>query len=101
MSETRNSILEFSILPVGGADSLSEPVARCTRIVRDSGLNNQLHSMGTILEGDLDQSLGVVKKCLNEVLKDSPRASVSIRIDARADGETGIDQRVMSVEEKV
>lgn len=99
--EKRNSILEFSVLPVGHGDHLSGAVARCTRIVRESGLNNQLHAMGTILEGDLDQSLEVVKKCLGEVLKEAPRATVSIRIDARADGKTDMDERVKSVEEKL
>lgn len=101
MVEKRSTVLEFSVLPVGGSARLSEPVARCTRIVRESGLNNELHSMGTTLEGALDQSLEVVKQCLNEVLKDSPRASVSIRIDARADGKTGMKDRVQSVEGKV
>lgn len=99
--DQKNALLEFSVLPVGGGEHLSETVARCTRIVRDSNLKNELHAMGTLLEGDLDESLDVVKRCLNEVIKDAPRATASIRIDLRADGKTDIGQRVAAVEAKL
>jgi len=80
---------------------VSDQIARCTRLVRDSGIRNELHAMGTILEGDLDKSLELIRSCVTETLKDAPRVSVSVRIDARADGQTDIDQRVRSVEDKL
>lgn len=96
-----NALIEFSVTPVGGGEHLSEHIARCTRLVRESGIRNELHAMGTILEGDLDKSLELIRSCIAETLKDAPRASVSIRIDARADGRTDIDERVRSVEDKL
>jgi len=96
----RNAIVEFSITPVGTAEHLSETIARCTRIVRESVLDNELHAMGTILEGDLDECLNVIRQCMEEALADAPRVSTSIRIDA-GDGRSGITQRVRSVEDKL
>lgn len=57
--------------------------------------------MGTILEGDLDKSLEVIKGCLREVLKEVPRASTTIKIDARSDGSARMERYVKSVEDKL
>lgn len=96
-----DALIEFSITPVGGDEHLSGKIARCTRLVRESGIKNELHAMGTILEGDLDKSLELIKSCIAETLSDTPRVSASVRIDARARGQTDIEGRVRSVEEKL
>lgn len=98
--ENRNAVVEFSITPVGTDAHISQAVAACTRIVRDSGLDNELHAMGTIVEGDLDQCLRVIHRCMDAVLADSPRASTSIRIDS-GEIRSGIADRVRSVEDKL
>ncbi|MEX2500352.1 MAG: MTH1187 family thiamine-binding protein [Wenzhouxiangellaceae bacterium] len=98
--ENRNAIVEFSITPVGTGEHLSEAVAKCTRIVRESGLDNELHAMGTIVEGDLDECLRVIRQCIDAVLAEAPRASTSVRIDC-GDGRSGITSRVQSVEDKL
>lgn len=96
----RNAIVEFSITPIGTDAHISEAVAACTRIVRDSGVDNELHAMGTIIEGDLDECLDVIRRCVDAVLVEAPRASTSIRIDC-GDGRSGIADRVQSVEDKL
>ncbi len=99
--EEENTLIEFSITPVGSGEHVSDHVARCTRLVRESGIKSELHAMGTILEGDLEKGLDVIKECLKEVLKDSPRATTTIRIDARSVGESSMEKSVKSVEEKL
>lgn len=98
--EKRNAVVEFSITPVGTGAHISAAVAKCTRIVRESGLDNELHAMGTIVEGDLDECLRVIRKCMDTVLAEAPRASTSVRIDC-GDGRSGIASRVQSVEDKL
>jgi len=98
--ENRNAIVEFSITPVGTDEHLSETIAKCTGIVRESGLDNELHAMGTIVEGDLDECLRVIRQCIDAVLADAPRASTSVRIDC-GKGRSGITSRVQSVEDKL
>ena len=51
-------ILEFSVSPLGAGESVSAYVARSLEIVEQSGLDYQLHAMGTLVEGELDQVLG-------------------------------------------
>lgn len=96
----RNAVVEFSITPVGTGEHLSEAVARCTAIVRESGLDNELHAMGTIVEGDLDECLLVIRRCMEQALSDAPRVSTSVRIDC-GEGRSGLAERVRSVEDKV
>jgi uncharacterized protein (TIGR00106 family) len=96
MSE--DTLIEFSVVPLGVAGSLGPHVARVTRVVQRSGLPNELHSMGTLVEGDLDRCLEVVKASIRELLKDSPRVSASVKLDVRP-GHTGrLRGKVASVE---
>jgi uncharacterized protein YqgV (UPF0045/DUF77 family) len=44
--------------------------------------------MGTVLEGEIDQVLGVVRRCYDAMAADCDRIGVSIKIDARK-GQTG------------
>jgi uncharacterized protein (TIGR00106 family) len=96
----RTAIVEFSITPVGTGPHLSEVIARITEIVRDSGLDNELHAMGTLLEGDLDDCLAVIRKCVDAALEEAPRASTSVRIDT-GEGRSGLAERVRSVEDRL
>lgn len=103
---TRDTLVEFSITPLGAPPSptggVSEFVARVTRVVQASGLENELHSMGTIVEGTLDECFELIKQGIRETIKTgAPRASVAIKMDVRP-GHTGrIRGKVDSVREKL
>ncbi|GIW78638.1 MAG: hypothetical protein KatS3mg105_0445 [Gemmatales bacterium] len=58
-------------------------MARCLEIVANSGLDYELHSMGTILEGEWHEVFAVVQKCYEELQKDCQRISCSIKVDYR------------------
>lgn len=92
---------EFSIFPVGEGESLSQYVARCTRIIEESGVRNQLHSMGTTLEGDWDQVFKVMKDCFEELEKDCARISMNIKVDYRRGESYRMEDKVRSVREKI
>lgn len=92
---------EFSIFPVGTGDSLSTYVARCTKIVERSGVRNQLHSMGTILEGSWDEVFGVIKMCYEELEKDCSRISLNIKVDFRKGDTYRMEEKVKAVRSKI
>ena len=48
-------LLEMSITPLGKGESVSQYVAECVELVEQSGLDYELHAMGTIVEGELDE----------------------------------------------
>ncbi len=94
-------VVNFSIVPIGKESSLSAKVAEILKIVSESGIDYKLHSMGTILEGDWDEIMRLIKKCHKKILKDSDRVLTTITIDDRK-GRTGrIAGKVKSVERKL
>ena len=74
-------VCEFSVVPLGVGESISAQVARCVKIVRESGLPHQLTPMGTILEGEWDQVFSVIKRCRDELRRDFNRVLITIRVD--------------------
>lgn len=76
-------LMEFSIMPVGKGVSLSRDVAKAIKIVTESGLPHENNPMGTVVEGDWDELVGLVKKCRDELIKDSERVIISMKIDDR------------------
>jgi uncharacterized protein (TIGR00106 family) len=93
----------LTITPLGTATpSVSRYVAGVERILRGSGLTHQLTAMGTIIEGDLDAILKVVREMHEHPFTQGAlRVSTSLRIDDRRDKEHSIAGKMRSVEEKL
>ncbi len=94
-------LVEFSVVPLGTGASVSPQIARVLKIVSESGVSYKANPMGTVLEGEWDKVMGVVKKCHDEVMKDSERVLTSITIDDRKGKEQRIEKKLESVEEKL
>jgi uncharacterized protein (TIGR00106 family) len=94
----------LTITPLGTATpSVSRYVAGVERILRETGLTHQLTAMGTIIEGEVDEILAVVRR-LHEhpFTQGALRVSTSLRIDDRRDKpDHSIAGKVRSVEEKL
>ncbi len=94
-------VVNFTIVPIGKESSLSSQVAEILKIVSESGISYKLHSMGTILEGEWDEIMKLIKKCHKKILKDSDRVLTTITIDDRKDRTARIAGKVKSVERKL
>jgi uncharacterized protein (TIGR00106 family) len=94
-------LLEFSVTPLAKGESVSEYVAECIRLVHSSGLPYEMHAMGTIVEGELDQVLELMKRCVELVAQHSDRVSCSAKLDYRRGHDGRIKAKVISVEEKL
>jgi uncharacterized protein (TIGR00106 family) len=95
------ALLEFSIYPLDRGQSVSPYVARCLEIVDHSGLDYQCHAMGTVLEGEVDQLLGVVRQCFEALKTDCERIECGMRLDYRRDYVGQLRGKVASLEEKL
>jgi uncharacterized protein (TIGR00106 family) len=73
----------FSITPLGVGESVGEVVADAVRIVRESGLPNETNAMFTNVEGEWDEVIALLKRCVDEVAAVAPRVSVVVKIDHR------------------
>jgi len=94
-------LLDFSVTPLGVGESVGQYVAQCVDIIDRSGLDYKLHSMGTTIEGDLDQVLGVLKQCVEAVSAQAGRVSVAAKLDVRPKHTGMINAKVASVEKRL
>ena len=94
-------LAEFSIWPMDKGESVGAYVARAVDIVDKSGLAYKLGPLGTCVEGEYDEVMTVIKRCFDELLKDSHRISCTVKMDYREGASGRIDAKVVSVQEKV
>ncbi len=94
-------LLEFSVSPLGAGESVSPAVAKCLEIVERSGLEYQLHAMGTLVEGELNAVLDVLRHCIEAVAADHSRVTCSAKIDVRRGHSGRLLSKVSSVERQL
>jgi uncharacterized protein (TIGR00106 family) len=91
----------FSVTPLGGGDSVGELVADAVRIVRESGLPNETNAMFTNIEGEWDEVMAVIHRCVQAVAARSPRVSIVIKIDHRPGVTDALHTKVETIEEEL
>jgi len=95
-------IAEFSIIPIGTEESLGEFVSLILKKVEASGLPYSLNAMGTVVEGEWDEVMALVKECRTDALKKSGRIFVNISIDDRPGKPMDrMTEKVHSVEKRI
>ena len=94
-------MVEFSVVPIGKGVSLSAVIAEVMNIVVESGVNYRVNPMGTVLEGDWDAVMSVVKQCHEAVMKNAERAIMTIKVDDRKGKEARMDRKLAAVEQKL
>lgn len=91
-------LANFSIFPVAKGESVSPYVARAVRIIRDSGLAHKLGPMGTSMEGEWDEIMAVVSRCLEDLKKDCDRVYMVVTADYRKGPAGRLEGKVKAVE---
>lgn len=94
-------LIEFSIVPVGSGSSIGNRLAEVLKIVDESGLPYKVNPMGTVVEGEWDDLLRLVKKCHKAVMKTEERAVTTISIDDRKGKPNRIEAKVTSIEKRI
>ncbi|MFW6056827.1 MAG: MTH1187 family thiamine-binding protein [Chloroflexota bacterium] len=97
------ALAEITVIPSGVGPSVSAYVAKAERIIaRHSSVKSQLTPMGTILEGDLDDLLAIVRDVHSGMFGDGvERVYTIVRIDERRDKPLTMEGKVRSVESKL
>jgi uncharacterized protein (TIGR00106 family) len=91
-------IIEFSVVPIGRGGELAGPVARILDLVDQSGLPYQLTAMGTLVEGEWDELMGLVRRCHDAMRGSGDRVYTHIAIDDRPGVSGRIAGKVRDVE---
>lgn len=92
---------EFSVVPIGKGESVSQYVAECMKIVEESGVAYKINPMGTVLEGDYDSVMAVIRMCHLHIMDLSQRVITTVKIDDRKGVQNALEKKIASVEEKV
>ena len=95
-------IAEFTIIPIGVGLSLSQYIAKCEQILRESELKYELHANGTNVEGDWETVFTAMKLC-HESLHSMgvPRIHSEIKAGTRIDRTQCMNEKVASVQAKL
>ncbi|MCX8030091.1 MAG: MTH1187 family thiamine-binding protein [Thermodesulfovibrionales bacterium] len=94
-------LTEFSIVPLGVGSSLSGKLAIVLKIIDESGLPYKVNPMGTVIEGEWEETMELIKKCRDELMKHEERVLINIKIDDRKFKTNAIDEKIASVEKKL
>jgi uncharacterized protein (TIGR00106 family) len=94
-------LVEFSLVPMGGVDSISSQVAKVIDIIDRSGLSYRTHAMGTLIEGDWDACLRVIRQCHDALIAEAPRVYTRIAIDDKKEKSGLLEGKLDSVEYKL
>ena len=93
---------DFCLIPLGTGVSLSDYVAACQKVLAEAGLQAELHSNGTNLEGDWETVLGAIKRC-HQVVHEmgAVRISTTLKLGTRTDRAQTLADKVESVRRKL
>jgi uncharacterized protein (TIGR00106 family) len=97
------AIVEVTIAPLGVGTSVSRYVAAVHKVLeKATDLKHQLTPMSTVIEGDLDRILEVIRQ-MHEVpfAEGAQRVSTLLRIDDRRDKELTMAGKIQAVREKL
>jgi uncharacterized protein (TIGR00106 family) len=94
-------LVEFSIVPIGIGSSIGDRLAEVLRIVDASKLPYKINPMGTVVEGQWEEVIKLIKKCHSAVMKNSERAITTISIDDRKGKPNRIEEKVKSIEKRL
>ena len=98
------AIVEVSVVPLGTkTPSVSQYVARAVKVLEDEKrIKYEMTAMGTIVEGDLDRILAVVRKMHEQVFGEGvARVVTTIKIDDRRDKAQSMKGKVDSLKKKL
>ncbi len=91
-------LAHVTFVPIGTGEELKELIAKAVKIIDASELDYQLTAMGTIIEGDWDEVMALIRKCHNEIRQYADRISTTIVVDDRKDMANRLTGKVLEVE---
>lgn len=94
-------LAEISVIPLDkGPEGLSDYLAESIKIIRESGLDHEVHALGTLVEGPADRVFDLIRSCHQNMVDKSNRVLMTIRIDDQKGLDGQIRAKAASVEQK-
>ena len=74
-------LFSVSMFPIGSSDSLSHPVAEVIDEIDHAHLPYEVSAMDTVIEGDWDQVMPVIRKAHEHMVNAHDRVYLTIAVD--------------------
>jgi uncharacterized protein (TIGR00106 family) len=94
-------LVELSIMPLGGDKHVSAEIAKALELIDGSGLPYQLTASATLIEGEWDEVMPLIRHCHERVRRLSPHVVTHIKIEDDEGEGNKLTTNVTSVEEKL
>lgn len=95
-------LMEFAMFPTDKGISVSSEVSKVIEMIRNTGYNYKLGSMGTTVETDtMPQALEVLNKAYQILEKNSARIYSSVKFDIKKGPVGRIEAKMKSIENKI
>jgi uncharacterized protein (TIGR00106 family) len=91
-------LVAFSLTPLGVGEDVSEALAPAIKVVRESGLPNQTNAMFTLIEGEWEEVMAVVKQAYGAMADHAPRVSMVLKADLRPGVTDALTSKVAKLE---
>ena len=91
-------LVEFAMFPTDKGESVSKYVSQVIDYIDRSGIAYRLTPMGTIIEGEWDNVMGVISACFRILEPQASRIYSTIKIDYRKDDESRMKSKTEKIE---
>jgi uncharacterized protein (TIGR00106 family) len=100
--EEDDMLAELSVVPLDkGHKGLSRYVAESIKIIEESGLDYEIHAMGTLIEGPSEKVFEVIRRCHENMTRHSDRVVTTVKIDDKKGAQGALTTKVKSVKSKL
>ena len=95
-------MIDLCVVPLGVGVSVSKYIAECEKILNEAGLETHLNAYGTNVAGDWEDVFTAVRRC-HERVHDlgAPRITTTIKVGTRTDRVQTMDEKIVSVQQKL
>lgn len=95
------ALMQITVIPLGtGAPGVGKYVAAIESFLRKSGINHQMHDMGTIIHGSTDELFRLAQQIHQlPFAQGAKRVVTTLTIDERLDTDPEIGEKKLSVEQ--
>lgn len=94
-------LFSLSMFPLGGGASVCHPVAEVVDEIDRAGLAYKVTGMDTVIEGDWDAVIPVIRRAEERLRREHRRVFTSLSIDDHADARDRLDASVRDLEREL
>ncbi len=91
-------MVELCLVPLGVGVSVSPYVRACQEVLRETGLEPEMHAYGTNFEGEWEVAMEAIRRCHERVHEmGAPRIHSTLKLGTRTDREQSLADKVASI----